>query len=69
MNARKSLISLSMLALTACATPMPQVLDCGSPPRLPEAVQSQADQQRPTYYERGSSLLRFFETLIETGQR
>lgn len=69
MSVRKWLMLASMLTLTGCATPMPPVLDCASPPQLPEAVRSQADQQRPSYSERGKSLLEFFETLIGTRQR
>lgn len=69
MNAPRSLILALILALTGCATPIAPALDCASPPKLPEVVQKQADQQRPTYSERGKPLLEFFETQILTAPR
>lgn len=69
MSKQKWLTSLSILALTGCAAPMPVPTECAPPPPLPANVQSQAGQQRPTYSERAKPLLELLETQIETAPR
>jgi len=65
MNAQRWLTVVSIILLTGCATPMPAVLDCASPPQLPESVRMQANRPQQTFSERGKPLLQLFETLIE----
>lgn len=65
MNARRLPMLALTAALTGCAAPTIQVQDCGSPPKMPEAVQSTASEPRQSYFERLKPLLRRYEMLLE----